>query len=81
MKALIGFQDINHQDFNGNTALHDASAGGHLEVVKVLTSRAVSINLKNTEGATPLYLAVEEDHFDIVKHLLKNGNNLTLITR
>lgn len=80
MKALIGFQDINHQDFNGNSALHDASAGGHFEVVKVLTSRAVSINLKNTEGATPLYLAVEEDHFDIVKLLIQNGRIETCVT-
>ena len=35
VKKLAEFQNLNHQDFNGNTALHDAADKGHDQVVKV----------------------------------------------
>ena len=71
---------MKNQDNNGNGALHDAAAMGHLSVVKVLTSRKeISVNMNNQSGATPLHLAAEEDHIDVCRHLLDNGANPTLL--
>uniref|UniRef100_A0A670IRL4 Ankyrin 2 n=1 Tax=Podarcis muralis TaxID=64176 RepID=A0A670IRL4_PODMU len=52
----------------GNTALHIASLAGQAEVVKVLN------------GFTPLYMAAQENHIEVVKYLLENGANQSTAT-
>ena len=51
---------INEKDKDGNTSLHLASKGGHLEVVSILTwDKRVDLKLLNDEGKTALDIAGE----------------------
>ena len=59
--------DINYQDVNGWTAAHWASWRGQTECVRILAETdRVDWNKGDKWGRTPLYLALEEGHSDIV---------------
>ena len=64
----------------GNTALHIASLGGKLEVVKLLTENGSPINAQSQLGFTPLYMASQENKEDIVRFLLEHGADPSLTT-
>mmetsp|Transcript_13389 Transcript_13389/g.22798 ORF Transcript_13389/g.22798 Transcript_13389/m.22798 type:complete len:80 (-) Transcript_13389:361-600(-) len=55
-----------------NTALHVASANGHLQVVKLLLSQEgrVALDLQNETLNTPLHYAALNGHKEIVKLLV-----------
>ncbi|KAM3176496.1 hypothetical protein ACTXT7_006415 [Hymenolepis weldensis] len=57
----------------GNTALHWASARGHLECVSGLIEYGVPLDPLNDCEETPLMLAAQNGHADIVNLLLKLG--------
>eukprot|EP00731_Ephydatia_muelleri_P012756 Em0007g66a len=67
------------------TPLHQASRGGHLEVVRYLLGlsdgeskeRLVDIDARNASGATPLELAATNGHGEVVKLLLEMGASTT----
>ncbi|ORX46861.1 ankyrin [Piromyces finnis] len=52
---------INHQDNEGNTALHYAVEIGAYTIVKQLVDKNADINLKNKKGISPLDYAFEID--------------------
>ncbi|TRY86859.1 hypothetical protein DNTS_002552, partial [Danionella cerebrum] len=52
----------------GNTALHIASLAGQSDVVRELN------------GFTPLYMAAQENHMDVVRFLLENGSSQSIAT-
>jgi ankyrin repeat protein len=56
-----------------STALHQASSGGWLEVVRLLLSYGAKVDEKDREGKTPFHLASSKGHLEIVKHLSENG--------
>lgn len=68
------------------TPLHQASRGGHLEVVRYLLGltdgeskeRLVDIDARNASGATPLELAACGGHGEVVKLLLEAGVSTTV---
>jgi ankyrin repeat protein len=64
---------INHADDKGRTALHFASAGGHLSIVKCLLKHAADPNMTDFNGSSPLHLAVIGNHLAIVGELLQAG--------
>jgi ankyrin repeat protein len=67
--------DCNAKANDGSTALHGASFHGHLAIVQHLTGLDhVDCNAK-AKGWTPLSLACQYGHFDIVRFLLYNGAN------
>ncbi|EMR10294.1 hypothetical protein PNEG_01555 [Pneumocystis murina B123] len=75
--------DLFQKDNNGNTALHIASANGHIEIVRFLLSQYPKINngfdylsIKNHSGNTPLHWAAMNGHDKIVCELVKCGANL-----
>ena len=49
--------DLDHADFTGSTALHDATARNLLTVVKELAERGADVNALNGRGQTPLDIA------------------------
>ena len=65
--------DVNAKDLVGNTALSEASYGGHTEIVAMLLEKGADVNAKNNDGDTALILASEEGHTEIVKLLIRKG--------
>jgi prolyl 4-hydroxylase len=53
---------LNAQDSNGWTPLHEASRGGHKDVVELLVKHGAELNLRTNEGlgGTALYWGTEE---------------------
>ncbi len=59
---------------DGSTALKKASADGSLEVARFLLGVGATVDLKDSEGNTPLYEAARKNHSDIVRLLVVEGN-------
>jgi ankyrin repeat protein len=60
------------------TALHSASLGGHLQVVRYLLRHGVDVNARNCGHDAPLLLASWKGHGDVVQYLLKHGADVDL---
>ena len=58
---------------NGWAPLHDASANGRDKIVAYLLKNGADLNLKNSEGETPLDLASSYDRTTITALLKQNG--------
>jgi len=77
-----GGANVNHQDAQGNSALHLAAIHSHPEVIAALTSAVLAsaqlqLNLQNKNKATPLYLAAR-NCLGCVVELLKYKEKLNL---
>ena len=48
--------------------------------MKHLVKNAASVNVQSQNGFTPLYMAAQENHDDVVKFLLSKGANQSLAT-
>ncbi|EKD23441.1 MAG: ankyrin [uncultured bacterium] len=76
--------DKNKQDRWGNTALHIASKKGLTEVVKELLENGNeydNLEIKNSNGDTPLQQAVRANYKSVVELLLKNGAKINTINK
>ncbi|KAI1340759.1 ankyrin repeat-containing domain protein [Xylariaceae sp. FL0016] len=60
----------------GNTALHWACLGGHLDVVQLLLSRGASPAVPNHKDQIPLDLAAFNNHMHVVEHFLAQSRDL-----
>ncbi|XP_076313475.1 uncharacterized protein LOC143226422 [Tachypleus tridentatus] len=58
---------------NDNTAIHKATANGHLWCLNLILKGGFDINAMNEERQTPLHIAVTLGNKEIINHLLKNG--------
>ncbi|KAI1078689.1 ankyrin repeat-containing domain protein [Whalleya microplaca] len=67
---------INLQNTFGNTALHWACLGGHLDVVKLLLSRGASPATPNDKDQIPLDLAAFNGHMHVVEYFLAQSRDL-----
>ncbi|NXN97510.1 ASB3 protein, partial [Rhinopomastus cyanomelas] len=67
---------INSKTFEGLCALHLSARHGSLECIRILLEAGADPNEFNTEATTPLFLAVENEHIDVVKFLLQHGANV-----
>lgn len=52
--------NINHQDSDGNTALHIAARAGSVAMVKLLMDSGIDHNVKNKEGLSAREIAAEQ---------------------
>jgi len=66
-------QLINFTDYNGCSALHAATCGGHLDVVTWLLDKGANPNKSDRWGGSPLDDARRENHAAIAKVLRKHG--------
>ncbi|KAI0868689.1 ankyrin [Hypoxylon argillaceum] len=67
---------IDAQNTFGNTALHWACLGGHLDIVKLLLSRGASPAIANDKDQIPLDLAAFNNHMHVVDHFLAQSKDL-----
>eukprot|EP00227_Mantoniella_beaufortii_P017628 CAMPEP_0197586658 /NCGR_PEP_ID=MMETSP1326-20131121/8558_1 /TAXON_ID=1155430 /ORGANISM="Genus nov. species nov., Strain RCC2288" /LENGTH=223 /DNA_ID=CAMNT_0043151307 /DNA_START=47 /DNA_END=718 /DNA_ORIENTATION=- len=70
------------QDSDGGTPLHDATAGGYVEIVRALLAAAAAlggavlercVNAQDGDGEVPLHCAARGDHVEVVRALLAAG--------
>jgi len=80
VKYLLTLQylKVNLKTFDtGMTALHYACQSGHLEIVdELIGNYDTDISDTESEGFTPLIIAVQENHILIVRSLLMKGANV-----
>lgn len=64
---------VNQQD--GSTVLHDAAAGGYLDICELVLARAQPdiVNTADEDGDQPLHNAARGNHLDVVRLLLAKG--------
>jgi ankyrin repeat protein len=67
---------IDLQNSFGNTALHWACLGGHLDIVKLLLSRGASPAIANDKDQIPLDLAAFNNHMHIVDYFLATSKDM-----
>lgn len=48
--------------------------------MKILVERGAQVNVQSQNGFTPLYMAAQENHDEVVKYLLNKGANQSLAT-
>jgi ankyrin repeat protein len=65
--------DVNHQDNDGDTAVHGAALYGNAKILGLLLDAGANPNLKNKLGGTALMWAAAYGHDDIVRDLLYRG--------
>lgn len=72
-QALANGQSPKEFDESGSTAVHKASANGHLEVLKLLIQHGGDVQLADISGCTPLHVAARNGHLTCVKYLVLQG--------
>ncbi|XP_067653322.1 protein fem-1 homolog B-like [Haliotis asinina] len=70
--------DVSLKDETGGNVLHIACYGGHLDVVKYLLSlNSIKINRKGWKKMTPIMVAANQGHKEVVELLVKRGAKLS----
>lgn len=59
--------------WDGNTALHSAAVGGHMNIVEYLISKGFKINAVNRLGDSPLEKALSMGNDEVAKFLSDHG--------
>jgi ankyrin repeat protein/beta-lactamase regulating signal transducer with metallopeptidase domain len=67
---------VKARDVQGETLLHWAARGGHLDLVKELLARGAEIAARTDLGETPLYLAAYAGHLEMVSELANRGADI-----
>uniref|UniRef100_A0A8C2PVM4 Transient receptor potential cation channel, subfamily A, member 1b n=1 Tax=Cyprinus carpio TaxID=7962 RepID=A0A8C2PVM4_CYPCA len=68
-------EHLSFRDENGASPLHYASAGGHLDIIRLIVSDVgpEELNVQDEQGRTPLHWAVEQDQLHSCALLLELG--------
>jgi ankyrin repeat protein len=61
--------DVNHQDFNGETAIMKAAEIGNVEITKILLQSGADISVKNSDAKLALNYAIENNYTEIIQLL------------
>jgi ankyrin repeat protein len=81
LKKLLNERDINKKwFFNGNTLLCAASEFGQTEIVNYLLTIGANVNVPNSYGMAPIFVACRNNKTEIVKYLLSAGANCNIPT-
>lgn len=75
-RLLINYSvNINHQDNEGNTALHHATSNGNEKIVRLLISNQANIFIKNKSGETAFMCALSLGNESVLEEFL-NSNEI-----
>ena len=66
---------------DGRTGLHLAAASGYHDVVKVLLNHKCTVDPRDHEGITPLYLATYYGNYEVMKMLVGAFANVNAVTK
>lgn len=55
------------------SAMHEAAKQGRKDIVALLLKNGGNVNLKDGYGVTPLGVAAEYGHCDVLEHLIHKG--------
>lgn len=72
----IKLSDINNTNAFGDNALHCVCVWGDIEAVKLLVENGINIEQKGEGGFTPLKVAEEFGHKEIMDYLIARGANI-----
>ncbi|XP_046330941.2 ankyrin repeat domain-containing protein 17-like isoform X1 [Haliotis rufescens] len=73
--------DASLQDANSNNILHWASHGGNVDMVQcVISRRLVDINSRGNHGYSPVMMAAERGHKEVVTLLAQEGCDMSHVT-
>jgi ankyrin repeat protein len=67
--------DVNKRDENGNSLLYLAAACGNVSSVQFLLLSGADVNATNSQGMSPLYVAVMNGHEQVIDVLLSKKYN------
>jgi ankyrin repeat protein len=56
--------------------LHDAAAGGSVEIAEMIMAKGADPNAKNNYGLAPIHIAADKGHADFVAFLLEHGASI-----
>ncbi|KAI9005883.1 ankyrin repeat protein, partial [Gaertneriomyces semiglobifer] len=62
--------DVNHQDNDGWSALHNCASRAGTSIVKLLLAAGAVVDAKSSTGHTPLMSAAAKGYVDVVQILL-----------
>lgn len=65
--------DLIAMDDEGNTPLHWACVGGHIEVVRFLLDNGVDVEIRSRDGFTPMHSVAQEDRKEVLELLIQRG--------
>jgi ankyrin repeat protein len=64
--------------FKGRTPVHAAAEYGNLKIMVCLIKAETNVNVRDSDGHTPLFCAVARDKTEAAIHLIENGPNVNL---
>jgi len=71
LKQLIAEgANVNHQNFNGETALHIAASLGNLQMVKYLISQGANLHARTGTQWMPIHHAIRFNHLNVANYLI-----------
>jgi len=70
--------EVNKQNNEKNTALHEAAFKGSKELVDILIAAHANVGLQNGSGKSALHRAISGNHLGVSKSLLDNGADINL---
>ncbi|XP_062555287.1 L-asparaginase isoform X2 [Armigeres subalbatus] len=69
--------NLSAENYDRRTALHVACCEGNLEVVQYLLQNGAAVHIRDRYDRTPLMDAILNDHYEIIRLLIKCGAHLT----
>lgn len=79
-KLLARGVPVDHTDEDRNTALHKASANGHLAVVQLLLASGAA-HTPNASGNSPLHWAVQQGQLPVAQALLAHFPDIDVLAK
>ncbi|CAK1550419.1 unnamed protein product [Leptosia nina] len=78
-KMLDMGADVNAQNSEGRTVLHEAITKGNLQIIEFLLKNGANVHLKTRCGESPLLTAISYDKHAIINLLIQCGAHLTSV--